>query len=128
MTDSANLLDVFLERRVELADFRHADHLQVGFELLKRNDFPTATMLFCQTLKQMTANAGQAAVYHETISVAFLSLIAERSTLNLDLDFEAFKMANPDLLDKSVLGHWYSKERLRSDVARKTFVLPEIHP
>ncbi len=126
MTDPAHTLDAFLERRIELASFRHVDHLQVGFELLQRNDFPAAAMLFCQTLKQMTAKAGREGVYHETISVAFLSLIAERSALNPDLDFEAFKAANPELLDKSVLGHWYSKERLRSDVARRTFVLPEM--
>jgi hypothetical protein len=126
VTDPSNLLDAFLERRVELANFRHADHLQVGFELLKRNDFPTAAMLFSQALKQMTAKAGKEAVYHETISLAFLSLIAERSALNPDLDFDAFKVANPDLLDKSVLGHWYSKERLRTDLARRTFVLPEM--
>lgn len=103
-----------------------APHLQVGFELLKRNDFPTAAMLFCRTLKKVTAKAGHEALYHETISVAFLSLIAERSALHLDLDFEAFKIANRDLLDKSILEHWYSKEQLHSDVARKTFVLPEI--
>lgn len=124
VTDPASRLDAFLAGRLELASFRHGDHLQIGFELLKRHDFPTAAMLFCKTLKQMTSQAGVAEVYHETISMAFLSLIGERQALRPALDFPSFADANPDLFNKSVLGQWYSQERLRSDVARRTFVLP----
>lgn len=125
MTDSIPMLDAFLEGRLELARFRHIDHVQVGFELLKQHDFPTAAMLFSKTLRQMTLQAGVGDVYHETISIAFLSLIGERRALNPALDFPAFADAHPDLFDKSVLAHWYSPERLRSDIAQRTFVLPE---
>lgn len=124
MTDS--MLDAFLEGRLELGRFRRIDHVQIGFELLKQHDFPTAAMLFCKTLKQMTLQAGVGDVYHETISIAFLSLIGERLALNPVLDFTTFADAHPDLFNKSVLAHWYSPERLRSDVARRTFVLPEV--
>ncbi|WP_233840506.1 hypothetical protein [Dyella sp. 2HG41-7] len=125
MTDSTPLLDAFLKHKLELAHFRHVDHLRVGFELLKRHDFLTAASLFCNALKTMTASAGLGRVYHETISVAFLSLIAERMQRDSDADFAQFQERNADLLDKSVLKRWYSDERLRSDAARQTFVLPE---
>lgn len=128
MTDSTPLLRAFLARQLALANFRHVDHLRIGFELLQRYDFPTAASLFCKTLKAMTANAGLGRVYHETISMAFLSLISERIQWDPTADFAVFQEMHPDLLDKSVLSRWYSDERLRSDVARRTFVLPEVHP
>jgi hypothetical protein len=125
MTDANSLLDAFLACRLELVSFRHADHVQVGFELLRRYDFPSASALFSKTLKRMTSQAGVANVYHETISLAFLALIAERSALDPELDFQSFREANSDLFQKSILERWYSQERLRSDVARRTFVLPD---
>lgn len=125
MTDPVSMLDAFLDGRLELASFRHIDHLQVGFELLSRHDFPTAAMLFCKTLKQMTLQAGVGNVYHETISIAFLSLIGERRALHPELDFPSFAEAYPDLFNKLLLASWYSPEQLRSDVAHRTFVLPE---
>jgi len=33
--------------------------------------------------------------------------------------------ANADLADKTILRRWYSAERLGSDCARRTFVLPD---
>lgn len=128
MADVSPLLDAFLERRLDLATFRHVEHVEVGFELVRRHDFPTAAAMFCGTLRRLTETAGKANVYHETLSLAFLSLIAERNAANPSQDFEAFKRDNSDLLDKSVLKRWYSPERLQSDVARRTFVLPQVRP
>jgi hypothetical protein len=40
-------------------------------------------------------------------------------------DFDSFARANADLLDKSALSRWYPSERLATDAARRTFLLPE---
>jgi hypothetical protein len=84
---------------------------------------PETVLHFSQALRQMAARAGRPEAYHETITIAFLSVIAERMG---DIDaFDAFASANPDLLDKRVLARWYGAEQLASDRARRTFVLPQ---
>ena len=119
-------LRAFLDGKIDAANFRHADHVRVGFEILGHHDFPEAAMAFARSLKQIAARAGAPGKYHETITLAFLSLIAERRALGGHADFESFAEANPDLMETSVLKRWYAPERLMSDIARKTFVLPDV--
>jgi hypothetical protein len=125
MRNDPSLSDRFLRGEIDNTTFRHADHVLVGFELLKIHDFSTASHKFSSALKTIAARAGKPGAYHETITLAFLSLIAERSTLRHYENFEDFVQANPDLMDKAILQRWYAPERLHSDVARQIFVLPE---
>jgi hypothetical protein len=61
------------------------------------------------------------------VTIAFLSLIAERLEGAAGCaDFAAFLAAHPQLLDKGALLRWYSPERLASDPARRTFLLPDL--
>jgi hypothetical protein len=121
-------LRAFLDGTVDAANFRHVDHVRVGFEILRHHDFPDAAAAFARSLKQIATRAGAPNKYHETITLAFLSLIAERRALADYANFEAFASDNPDLLEASVLKRWYAPERLMSAVARKTFVLPDRQP
>lgn len=118
------LLDDFLGGRVDGREFHHADHVRVGFELLRRRTFPDALAAYSAALKDIAARAGNPGAYHETITVAFLSLIAERRAAGAYDGFTAFIRDNPELLDKSLLERWYAPERLLSDIARRTFILP----
>jgi hypothetical protein len=68
---------------------------------------------------------GKPQAFHQTITIAFLSLIAERIESGGAADFADFAQANPDLLEKSVLSRWYRAERLASTAARRTFLLPD---
>jgi hypothetical protein len=115
----------FLSDEIDAAAFRHVDHVRVGFELLKAHDFSTASYKFSTGLKTMLARAGNPAAYHETITLAFLALIAERSAAGDFGDAEDFIQGAPDLMSKTVLERWYGPERLRSDLARRIFLLPE---
>jgi hypothetical protein len=119
------LLDSFLSGETDNRAFGHADHLRVAFELLQRQPFPQAAATFSSALKVITAKAGNPGAYHETITLAFLALIAERRVVGELNTYEDFARANSDLLDKSVLTRWYTPERLNSGAARKTFILPE---
>jgi hypothetical protein len=49
----------------------------VAFEILRRHDFLDAARAYSDALKD-AARAGNPAAYHETITPAFLALIAER--------------------------------------------------
>ncbi len=119
------LLDDFLRGKIEGRDFRHADHVRVGFELLRSHSFPEALAAYSIALKGIAARAGNPGAYHETMTVAFLSLIAEQRAAGRYADFESFIAGNPALMDKSILERWYAPERLRSEIARKTFVMPD---
>jgi len=122
--DKQLLLHSFLGGKIDGRDFHHADHVRVGFELLCRHTFPDALAAYSAALKGIATRAGNPGAYHETITVAFLSLIAEHHAAGRYADFEAFIGDNPQLLDKSILERWYAPERLLSDIARKTFVMP----
>lgn len=117
-------LRAFLHGEIAGADFRHADHVRIGFEILRRHDFLDAARAYSTALKDMATRAGNSGAYHETITLAFLALIAERMAAETCGTFEAFAQANADLLDKAVLTRWYRPEQLGSALARKTFVLP----
>lgn len=119
------LLKAFLGGKIDGRDFRHADHVRVGFELLCCHTFPDALAAYSTALKDIAGRAGNPGAYHETITVAFLALIAEHHASGKYADFDAFIADNPQLLDKSILEQWYAKDRLLSDIARNTFVMPD---
>jgi hypothetical protein len=119
------LLEAFLGGKIESRDFRHADHVRVGFEILDHHGFPDALAAYSAALKGIAGRAGRPDAYHETITVAFLSLIGERRAASRHADAEAFVHGNPELMDKSILERWYTRERLFSDIARRTFVMPD---
>ncbi len=125
MDTGYTLLRAFLAGEIDSRGFHHADHVRAGFELLRHHSFPDAAAQYCAALKALCARAGNPEAYHETMTLAFLSLLAERSASYTHGDFAGFAAANPDLLDKSVLARWYSPERLASPLARRTFLLPE---
>src|SRR5690348_7912247 len=93
----------FLAAEIDAVRFHHADHVRAGFEILQHHDFAEAAAAFARALKQIAMRAGAPGKYHETITLAFLSLIAERQALGRHADFESFASANPELMDKSVL-------------------------
>jgi hypothetical protein len=68
-----------------------------------------------------------------TVTVAFLTLIHERMAEDLialkcdvrDLNWESFAERHPELFTTDLLGRYYSKDTLRSELARRCFVLPK---
>jgi hypothetical protein len=123
-SDSGSLLSKFEAGRLNPSRFHHRDHVRVSYELLERHPFPEALLHLARGLRRLAANAGHPEAYHETITAAFLALIAERRAGSAHDGWEDFAARNPDLLRKQLLEDWYEPETLRSGVARKTFVLP----
>ena len=117
-------LDAFVAGETDLATFTHTEHVRLAFEMLQREDFETALGKFALGLRRLAKRAGAPKKYHTTVTVAFLALVGERRMRGGARDWTSFAAANPDLLDKLVLEQWYPAERLRDDVARRTFVLP----
>jgi hypothetical protein len=106
------------------AEFDHAEHVRLAFELLRRHDFIDALGRFAGGLQRMTARLGVPQKFHVTITVALASLIAERMQAQPDAAWDEFRVSNPDLFERSVLTRIYDPARLGDARARSTFLLP----
>jgi hypothetical protein len=123
-------LEQFVRGEVDPRVFPHGEHVRMGFEMLRRHDFAAAAFHYSQALRAMTERIGKPQAFHQTVTIAFLALIAERmqaggQSASQQLEFAAFAAANPDLMSKSILERWYSPQRLGSEAARATFLLPD---
>lgn len=119
------LTDRFESGRIAPADFGHHDHVQVAWEMLERYDFLEASTRYGQTIRRMAESVGALEKYNATITLAFMSIIAERRLHASHGGFAAFLAANPDLLEPNLLDRWYSRERLTSPLARAQFLMPD---
>ena len=115
----------FVHGETDAAAFPHREHVRMAFEMLRRHDFAESVWLFSRALRAMTAKAGKPQAFNQTVTVAFLGLVAERLESAPAADFAAFERDHPDVFDKQVLARWYPRERLAADVTRRIFVLPE---
>ncbi|MFQ5563701.1 MAG: hypothetical protein ACE5FO_09045 [Parvularculaceae bacterium] len=106
-------------------DFKHEDHVKAAFLLLKRKPFLEAAQIYAAGLKRLTAEAGRPEKFNMTVTLAYLSAIAEHIANNPDADWEDFIACHEALLDKTLLLRWYDAKRLWSDAARQTFLMPE---
>jgi hypothetical protein len=105
--------------------FPHPEHVRFAYAMLERYPFGEAITRFSRGLKLLAAKAERPEIYHETITVAFLALIGERKARTQDESWSEFKANNGDLFDKRCLEKWYGAEQLGSDLARRTFCLPQ---
>jgi hypothetical protein len=75
----------------------------------------------------LNAKIGSPDGYHETITVAFVRVIASRMEGG---DYPTFRERNPELFDRTLtaLLRHYTKERLHSPEARRAFIEPDVKP
>jgi hypothetical protein len=118
-------LTSFITGEIDPKAFPHREHLRFSYEMLARHTFAETVSLFSGGLRKLACKAGKPELYHDTMTVAFLSLIAERRAAAAYGSFDSFIAANPDLLEKNVLERWYDKSRLQSNLARRNFILPK---
>lgn len=120
------LLERFVDTTLPAEEFHHAQHVEVAWRFVCRYGMPQALGEFTAAIKRFAAAKGANGLYHQTITWAFLLLIAERHARRPAETWEAFAAANPDLLcwKPSVLEKYYSSEVLKSDLARRVFVMP----
>lgn len=119
------LVERFEHLQIAPGAFRHRDHVEAAYAMLRKYPFLEATARYARIIRTMAANAGASDKFHVTITVAFMSVIAERMESTEHRDFETFSRANPELFSRDLLSRFYPRSRLESDVARKIFVLPD---
>jgi len=126
MTD-AEFIQQFEACNLPAECFHHRDHVKLAWLYLQRHSLLEALAKFSEGIKRFTAAQGKTNLYHETITWAYVFLIHERmKRAEGKQSWEEFAAANPDLLNwqTSILKSLYREETLRSELARKIFVLP----
>jgi hypothetical protein len=110
------------------ADFHHRDHVRVVWLYLRENSVLETLARFSAGLKRFAAANGKPNLYHETITWAYVFLIHERMQRDgSEQNWSEFVDTNPDLFDwkDNILKSYYEDETLRSDTARRIFILPD---
>ena len=126
MTDD-EFLSAFESGATVPADFDHVAHLRTAFALLGRRPFLEACIAMRDGLRAIAARAGKPGLYHETITVAFMSIVLERLAARPGVSWADFIAANPDLMDRALLARHYRRDTLESARARARFVLADAH-
>jgi hypothetical protein len=121
------LIRCFENDAVPEDSFRHADHVRLAFAYLCEYPVLQALEKFASALKRFAAARGKTQLYNETITCAYFFLIREGMARCEVADWEEFARRNPDLLvwKDGILSRYYREATLKSDLARRVFVLPD---
>jgi len=126
MTANRTLIAQFEQGRAPNG-FHHADHVRMAFAYVSEFPLLEAIARFSAALKRFALSQGKPNLYHETITWAYLFLIAERTRADQVGSWDEFAKRNADLLvwKGGVIERYYTKRALESDLARRMFVLPD---
>jgi hypothetical protein len=109
------------------AAFRHRDHLRAAYLYLRRDGYLAGSAAIVRALAAYARAKGKPERYHETVTLAFMTLVNERLSLAGDGGgFEGFLALHSDLADPGILTRFYRPETLASERARRVFVLEEL--
>lgn len=123
------IIDRFESGDLPESGFHHADHVRLAFAYLR--EFPTleAMQRFSAALKHFAALHGKTQLYNQTITWAYILLIAERIARSgeEEPDWNHFAEQNPDLLvwKGGILTRYYEDATLKSELARGVFIFPD---
>lgn len=125
---SSELFDRFVDTSLPADQFHHRQHVNVAWLFVQKYGMPSALGEFSAAIKRFADAKGATGLYHETITWAFLLLIAERQARSPAASWEEFEAANTDLMvwKPSILERYYSKELLASDLAKRAFLMPDL--
>jgi hypothetical protein len=115
-----------------LEEFHHRDHIKVAYLYLRRSSLDEA-IAKVRTGLQALALAWGAPVdnlekgFHETITQAWVRLVHLRlNECGVVESADAFCDRQPQLMQKTRLELFYSRERLMTWEAKRTFVEPDL--
>lgn len=126
LTDE-ELVAGFIDTTLPTELFHHRQHVRTAWLFVRRYGMPDVLREFPEALRRYAEAKGATTLYHATITWAFLLLIHERQQRNPTDHWETFAAENGDLLvwKPSILDALYRPETLWSDLARRTFVMPD---
>jgi len=124
-TDAAAFLAEFESCRLPPAQFDHRAHLRAAYAYLSRHAFLEACIKMRDGIRGYAAHLGKAQLYHETTTIAFMTLVSSAMRNGTHTNWESLLLANPQLCDRAVLRRYYLEATLASPAARESFVMPD---
>src|SRR5271156_3037487 len=103
------------------ACFRHADHLRLAWLHIHQHPREVAAELVRNGIQAYAKHLRRTEFYHETITVAWVRLIASHA----EPTFDEFLRLNEHRLNRELLHRFWSPELLQSETARKEWVAPD---
>jgi hypothetical protein len=116
-----DFLAQFSRCELPLQSFRHGDHLRLAWLLLHRCPFDQALDLVRQGIRRYAEHHGAGHIYHETITTAWVKLIA----LHHEPSFDEFIQQNEERLNLGLLHRFWSPAALDSQTAKSTWLPPD---
>ncbi len=125
MRSGCDILNDLIGDRLDPAAFSHRDHVAAAVAALDRHEFFEALSLYAGGLRRLTERAGVPEKFNATITMCFMSLVAEAMAASEDKDADKLIKAHPELQNMSALGVRFKKGRLSSEAARRVGLLPD---
>jgi hypothetical protein len=126
MTDT-EFARAFERGDVPPSEFSHRSHIRLAWVYLQEGPtFDAALNRVRDGIQQFAAAAGKADKYHETITVAWMQLLAAAGQrVGASISFDELLRLAPELADKDLPLRYYRRRRLFSDAARASWVPPD---
>ncbi len=117
----------FEECALSPSAFHHADHLRLAWIYAGRCDAKEAEEKLLAGIWRFAEKAGVPGKFQCTATVAWSRLIAaSREDSKAESTFGEWIASHPEFLDRRLLEKYYSKEKLQSELARATWVPPDL--
>lgn len=131
--DDAALFAAFEAGAIPSERWTHREHLRVAYLHLVRWPYGEALDRMRDGIRALNAAngvpAGLERGYHETVTVAWMRLIADALRRgDPAADSRAFFAGHPALADKFALRRHYSRGRILTAGAKEAFVPPDLEP
>ncbi len=114
--------------RLPAGGFGHAQHVQFAWHYARTYPLPEALERCRTVLQGLAARAGAPGKYHETVTAAYLVLVAERAQQpDAPTEWETFACRYPELFrwKPGILDAYYRPDTLWSEEARRAFLPPD---
>jgi hypothetical protein len=126
LTD-AEFLHAFESCELSNESFHHRDHIRLAWIYLQRYAELEAREHMAGAIRKFAAHHGKSDKYHETVTVAWLRLVADGiARTPPGSSFEQLTAAAPELLDKGTIEKFYSRATLASESARAFWMEPDL--
>ena len=106
--------------------FGHREHVELAWTYVRLYPIDEAAEAMVAAIRHVARLHGAEDKYHETITHSWLHFVAVHIQRWGAESFEEFIERNPDLLDRKLIEHFYSRELLLSEPARAAWVGPDL--
>jgi hypothetical protein len=129
LESDADFIAAFENCTLPYPAWTHEAHLRMAWIYLRHNRLIDVIPKVREGIQRLNLSRGNPTGYHETVTLAFLRLVADRlGDGSVQETFVSFKERNPDLFASrpGILARYYSQEILDSADARLVFVEPDL--